>query len=84
MWRGGIKLGLSVAAPFVWRCASNLAVVPFPHPAHRIGRADLPHPALGQDFTPAPTTGRTLAPSDARAQSARTGATVDRPRAHAV
>ena len=24
----------------------------FPHPAHRTGRADFPHPALGQDFTP--------------------------------
>jgi len=43
---------LSVAAPFVWRCPSNLAVAPFPHPAHRTGHADLPHPALGQDFTP--------------------------------
>src|SRR3981189_777009 len=27
-------------------------MVPFPHPAHRTGHADLPHPALGQDFTP--------------------------------
>ncbi|MGC1890356.1 MAG: hypothetical protein WA709_30450 [Stellaceae bacterium] len=25
---------------------------------HRTGHADLPHPALGQDFTPSPTTGR--------------------------
>jgi hypothetical protein len=33
MWRGGRRLGLSVAAPFVWRCPSNLAVTPFPHPA---------------------------------------------------
>src|ERR1035441_1501803 len=24
---------------------------PFPHPAHRTGQADFPHPALGQDFT---------------------------------
>src|SRR5438105_15352287 len=32
MWRGGSRLGLSVAAPFVWRCPSNLAVTPFPHP----------------------------------------------------
>jgi len=23
---------------------------PFPHPAHRTGQADLPHPALGQDL----------------------------------
>ena len=49
MWRGGSRVGLSVAAPFVWRCPDNLAVAPFPHPAHRTGRADLPHPALGQD-----------------------------------
>ena len=26
-------------------------MTPFPHPAHRTGQADLPHPALGQDFT---------------------------------
>ena len=49
MWRGGSRSGLSVAAPFVWRCPNNLAVAPFPHPAHRTGRAGLPHPALGQD-----------------------------------
>jgi hypothetical protein len=33
-------------------CLSGSAVTPFPHPAHRTGQADLPHPALGQDFTP--------------------------------
>jgi len=33
-------------------------MVPFPHPAHRTGRAELPHPALGQDLTPSPTAGR--------------------------
>ena len=27
-------------------------MAPFPHPAHRTGHADLPHPALGQDATP--------------------------------
>src|SRR6516162_6181741 len=32
--------------------------LPFPYPAHRTGHADLPHPALGQDVTPSPTTGR--------------------------
>src|SRR6266436_8678234 len=26
-------------------------MAPFPHPAHRTGQADFPHPALGQDFT---------------------------------
>src|ERR1019366_9730865 len=57
MWRGGRRCGLSVAAPFVWRCPSNLTMAPFPHPAHRTGHADLPHPALGQNITPSPTTG---------------------------
>src|SRR5438128_9316249 len=27
-------------------------MTPFPHPAHRTGHADLPHPALGQDLPP--------------------------------
>jgi hypothetical protein len=27
-------------------------MAPFPHPAHRTGQADFPHPALGQDLTP--------------------------------
>jgi hypothetical protein len=80
MWRGGSRSGLSVAAPFVWRCPSNLAVAPFPHPAHRTGHADFPHPALGQDITPSPTTGRVLVPSDERARSARRDARVDRSR----
>src|ERR1700694_5849780 len=52
MWRGGCRLNISVAASFVWRCLSGSALTPFPHPAHRTGLADLPHPALGQDFTP--------------------------------
>src|SRR6267154_5914598 len=26
-------------------------MAPFPHPAHRTGHADLPHPALGQELT---------------------------------
>jgi hypothetical protein len=56
MWRGGGRLGLSVAASFVWRCPSNVAMAPFPHPAHRTGHADFPHPALGQDITPARVT----------------------------
>ena len=45
-------MNISVAASFVWRCLSGSAMTPFPHPAHRTGQADLPHPALGQDFTP--------------------------------
>ena len=52
VWRGDVRLSMSVPAPFVWRCLSGSAVAPFPHPAHRTGRADFPHPALGQDFTP--------------------------------
>src|SRR5258707_1237603 len=53
MWRGGGRLSISVSAPFVWRCLTSSTMAPFPHPAHRTGRADLPHPALGQDITPA-------------------------------
>src|SRR4029077_12123035 len=52
MWRGGCRSNLSVAASFVWRCLSSSTMAPFPHPAHRTGHADLPHPALGQDFSP--------------------------------
>src|SRR5204863_5435422 len=80
MWRGGCRSNISVAAPFVWRCLTGSAMAPFPHPAHRTGQADLPHPALGQDVTPSPTTGRDQAGSGIRARSARKGAGVDRPR----
>src|ERR1700686_3801475 len=52
MWRGGCRSNISVAASFVWRCLTGSTMAPFPHPAHRTGRADFPHPALGQDFTP--------------------------------
>ena len=52
MWRGDCRPNISVAAPFVWRCLSGSALAPSPHPAHRTGHADLPHPALGQDTTP--------------------------------
>ena len=51
MWRGSCRSNLSVAASFVWRCLNSSTMAPFPHPAHRTGRAALPHPALGQDFT---------------------------------
>src|SRR4030095_13634226 len=57
MWRGGSRRGISVSAPFGRRCLTSLAVAPFPHPAHRTGRAGLPHPALGQDRTPSHTAG---------------------------
>jgi len=50
---GAVALGknISVAASFVWRCLNGSTMAPFPHPAHRTGQADFPHPALGQDFT---------------------------------
>src|SRR3954470_5365851 len=77
---GAVTVGRSylLAAPFVWRCLSGSAMAPFPHPAHRTGQADLPHPALGQDVTPSPTTGRDQAGSGVRARSARKGAEVDK------
>ena len=30
MWRGGSRLGISVSAPFVWRCLTGAALAPFP------------------------------------------------------
>src|SRR5450755_2427189 len=45
--------------------------------SRRPGRADFPHPALGQDLTPSPTTRRAQAGSDVRARSARKDARVD-------
>ena len=63
-----------------WRCLTGSALAPSPHPAHRTGHADLPHPALGQDITPSPTTRRAQFGSDVRARSARRGARVDRSR----
>ena len=76
VWRDGVRLSMSVAAPFVWRCLSGSAVAPFPHPSHRTGRADFPHPALGQDLTPSSTARRAQAGSRVRARSARRGARV--------
>src|SRR5271170_3393419 len=77
VWRDGVRLSMSVAAPFVWRCLSGSAVAPFPHPPHRTGRADFPHPALGQDLTPSSTARRAQGGSGVRARSARRGARVD-------
>src|SRR6202171_6625588 len=77
VWRGSGSPNISVSAPFVWRCLTGSDLAPFPHPAHRTGHADRPHPALGQDLTPSPTTGRAQAGSDVRARSARRGARVD-------
>ena len=49
------------SAPFVWWCLNCPSMTPFPHPAHRTGRADFPHPALGQGSKLAPVT-RSAAP----------------------
>src|SRR3989442_1548935 len=53
LWSRGVarwfRWSLSVADPFVCGCLTSPAMLPFPHPAHRTGRADLPHPALGED-----------------------------------
>src|SRR6267143_1764057 len=77
VWRGGCRPSISVAAPFVWRCLTGSTLAPFPHLAHRTGHADLPHPALGQDVTPSPTTGPDQAVRGVRAGGARKGARVD-------
>ena len=42
MWRGSGRPGMSVSAPFVWRCLSGSTIAPFPHPSHRTGHADFP------------------------------------------
>jgi transposase len=73
MWRGGRRSGLSVAAPFVWRCPSNLAVAPFPHPPRRTGRADLPHPALFRRIKPSRSSGRVQSAAGVSAPTSRTG-----------
>ena len=53
VWSRGVarwfRWDLSFAGSFVCRCLTSPAMLPFPHPAHRTGRADLPHPALGED-----------------------------------
>jgi hypothetical protein len=52
VWRGDVRLSMSVFAPFVWRCLSGSAVAPFPHPAHRTGRADLSGSSAIAGFRP--------------------------------
>src|ERR1700757_2890682 len=79
---GAVVVGRTylLSASFVWRCLSGSAMTPFSHPSHRTGQADLPHPALGQDFTPSPTARRDQAQLSVRARSARRGAGVDKSR----
>ncbi len=50
VWRGGLGFGLLQFQGFPVRGAMSACHAPFPHPAHRTGRADFPHPALLQDF----------------------------------
>jgi transposase len=73
MWRGGSRSGLSVSAPFVWRCPSNLAVAPFPHPPRRTGRADCPHPALFRRIKPSHSSGRVQTAAGVSAPTSRRG-----------
>src|SRR5258705_2197248 len=46
VWRSGGRPSIAVAAPFVWRCLNGSTIAPFPHPAHRTGQADFPHPGF--------------------------------------
>jgi transposase len=57
MWRGSLRLGLACLFPPLSSGGALVAsaITPFPHPPHRTGRADLPHPALGQYITPSHT-----------------------------
>jgi hypothetical protein len=74
------KSTISARKPIAGKSNSSSASSPVafvPHPAHRTGHADRPHPALGQDLTPSPTMGRGRAGSGVRAGSARIGARVD-------
>ena len=53
--------------------ASIRTLAPFPVAARRTGRAELPHPALGQGLTLSPTEGRESAQSVVPAPTFRTG-----------
>jgi DNA replication protein DnaC len=46
VWRGGLGFGLLPYQGFPVCGAIAVCHAPFPHPAHRTGRADFPHPAL--------------------------------------
>ena len=50
VWRGGLGFGLLRCQGFPVRGAISDCHAPFPHPAHRTGRADFPHPALLQNL----------------------------------
>jgi hypothetical protein len=54
-----LRRSLSVVRPFRLSVPHELLRAPFPHPAHRTGRADFSHPALGQGTVRSPTGGPT-------------------------
>jgi hypothetical protein len=47
-WRGGLGFGIIPCRGFPVCVSLSTCRAPFPPPAHRTGRADFPHPALGQ------------------------------------
>ena len=51
VWRGGLGFGLLPCQGFPVRGAISACHAPFPHPAHRTGRAVFRHPALGPYLT---------------------------------
>jgi len=51
VWRGGIGRAYPLAAPFGWRCLTGPTMLRFQKIAHRTGRADFPHPVLGEGLT---------------------------------
>ena len=71
-WRGGDRIGESLF-PHVVRGASFQAIAPSPRPAHRTGRADFPHPALGQGIMLSPTGSGAQATAGAPGRGARPG-----------
>ncbi len=62
---GAVAVGSAYLLPPLSSGGASIVgpIAPFPHPAHRTGRALLPHPALGQDTTPSHTEGHEQ-PSD--------------------
>ena len=58
--------------------------LPFPHPPHRTGLADFPHPALGQNITLSPTARRALFKIDERDLTSRRDTGLDEPHIYSV
>jgi hypothetical protein len=57
VWRDGVGEAYLLSDSFVCRCLTSRSMPPIPHPAHRTGRAERPHPALGESVTISPTEG---------------------------